>query len=76
MSLLGYVVRRLVIIIIMHGMLGSEAKCFVKRLSDFWLQDGRDLTVLRWDGLGLAFLLQFFGLHCCVCMAVAPSGGA
>ena len=28
------------------GMLGSEAEFFVKRLRDFWLQDGRDLTVL------------------------------
>ena len=29
--------------------------------------------VMGW--VGLDFLLQFFRLHCCVCVAVEPSGG-
>ena len=57
-------------------MLGSEAKFFVERLSDFLAARWERLysVVMEWVRARLS--LRFFRLHCCVCMAVAPSGGA
>ena len=58
------------------GMLGSEAEFFVRRLGDFLAAKWERPYRLGWVRLGLTFLLLFFGLHCCVCVAVEPSGGA
>ena len=57
-------------------MLGSEAEFFVRRLGDFLAAKWERPYSVVMGWVRACLFLQFFGLRCCVCVAVKPSGGA